>query len=82
MDEQNWKLAEQWINKNYVRLGHQNHQQYCKQVKTLLSQRAMPETGWSDLEIERFLSDLAMMDSNNSAIAGVGNYCYNFLLLF
>ncbi len=72
MDEQNWKLAEQWINKNYVKLGYQNHQHFAKQVRNLLAQRQMPEQGWNDLDIEKFLIDLAMMDSNNSAIAGVG----------
>ena len=34
-------------------------------IKSLLSERRMPEQGWDDATIELFVTDCALMDSNN-----------------
>ena len=46
--------------------------QRSRLVKTLLSQRRLPETGWPDDAIEAFVRDCAAMDSNNFPGAWTG----------
>ena len=42
-------------------------------VKSLLSNRRLPPDGWDDANIEMFIQDCALMDSNNFVdVVGVG----------
>jgi O-phospho-L-seryl-tRNASec:L-selenocysteinyl-tRNA synthase len=65
MNEETFKIAENLISANYVRQAQQSVQKTQRLFKTLLSQRALPDKGWSDQTIEIFLQQLSEMDSNN-----------------
>ncbi|GAQ82108.1 O-phospho-L-seryl-tRNASec:L-selenocysteinyl-tRNA synthase [Klebsormidium nitens] len=65
MDGANLQLAESLLSKSYVLQGQQALKQRHNLVKSLLSNKRLPDTGWDDASIEWFLQDLSMMDSNN-----------------
>lgn len=50
------KLCQSFVSKYYVSQGVQELRSCAKDVKTLLSQRCMPEHGWSEVMIERLLN--------------------------
>ena len=73
MNDDCFKLAENIITKNYVKQSQQAVQKTQKKIQTLLSQRKLPEEGWSDSLIELFIAQLSQMDSNNyPSNVGVG----------
>lgn len=53
------------IVKNYAEQALQSFESRRKKILTLLNSKACPEDGWCDEEIEVFLHELSMMDSNN-----------------
>jgi len=65
MDLSNCELAAQLVSKTYIDQGCQALVRRKKLVKSLLSQRRLPEQGWDEETIQLFLNDLALMDSNN-----------------
>ncbi|KAL0476662.1 O-phospho-L-seryl-tRNASec:L-selenocysteinyl-tRNA synthase [Acrasis kona] len=65
MNEDTFKIAEGLISSNYIRQSQQAVQTRQRLFKTLISQRTMPEVGWSDQSIEIFLQQLSQMDTNN-----------------
>eukprot|EP01105_Mastigella_eilhardi_P017269 TRINITY_DN3971_c0_g1_i5.p1 TRINITY_DN3971_c0_g1~~TRINITY_DN3971_c0_g1_i5.p1 ORF type:complete len:356 (+),score=64.72 TRINITY_DN3971_c0_g1_i5:7-1074(+) len=65
MNEDNFGLASGFISAAYVEQAAQARKQREAQLKTLLSQRGMPEHGWSEGMIDSLMMDLANMDSNN-----------------
>ena len=65
MDPDNCKIAEGIVSSAYITQGSQALARRRKLVKTLLSQRRLPQRGWDDATIELFLSEAALMDSNN-----------------
>lgn len=65
MDVANCELAAQLVSKTYIDQGGQALVRRRKLIKSLLSQRRVPEEGWDEDTIQLFLSDLALMDSNN-----------------
>jgi O-phospho-L-seryl-tRNASec:L-selenocysteinyl-tRNA synthase len=66
-------LASSLVNGAYVQQGVQSLKSHQSLLKTLLSERRMPEIGWSDGTIQMALHELSSMDSNNfHANAGVG----------
>lgn len=65
MDSDNCKIACQLISQTYINQGSQALTRRRKLIKTLLSQRRMPATGWDDASIELFLQEVALMDGNN-----------------
>ena len=65
MNATNLKLAMGLVDANYVRQGGEALKARENVVKKLLSQRSLPDIPWDDVTIEHFLSELAMMDSNN-----------------
>eukprot|EP00892_Ulva_mutabilis_P011574 jgi/Ulvmu1/878/UM100_0031.1 len=66
-------LCKTLVSASYVSQGVQELQSCSKEMKDVLSRRCLPKQGWSDAMIERLLSDLAFMDSNNfRGNAGVG----------
>ncbi|KAI8926258.1 sec tRNA synthase [Entophlyctis helioformis] len=73
-DARNLELAAELLRKDsYVRLAQQNYAKKVALVRHVLSQRRMPETGWTDEEIQAVLAELASMDSNNyQGSVGVG----------
>lgn len=73
MDPQNCDLATGLVSKRYINQGSQAISRRHKLIKTLLSQRKLPEHGWDDATIEMLLQDASFMDSNNFLDnAGVG----------
>ena len=73
MDSNTAKYARGMISDRYVDVGMENIQSTRKLVMKLLSNRKIPETGWSESAVETFLSDIARMDSNNfEGNTGVG----------
>ncbi|KAK9794028.1 hypothetical protein WJX73_005919 [Symbiochloris irregularis] len=65
MDPDNCRLATSLISSSYIKLGSQALQRHHSAVKSLLSQRRLPTSGWDESTIELFLQDVAAMDSNN-----------------
>jgi len=73
MDPQNCDLATGLVSKRYINQGSQAISGRHKLIKTLLSQRKLPDHGWDDATIEMLLQDASFMDSNNFLDnAGVG----------
>ena len=60
-----YALAEGLVSKAYINQGSQATARRSKLVTSLLSERRLPKDGWDDHSIESFLSEAAMMDSNN-----------------
>ena len=65
MNDANFKLAAQLIDKAYVDQARQARRVTEQLLKNLLAQRAIPEQGWDDSSVELVLRELAAMDSNN-----------------
>lgn len=65
MNATNFDLMSSIVNKSYVEQAQQGRNQRENLIKALLSQRRIPKKGWDDQTIEFFLSELALMDSNN-----------------
>lgn len=65
MDPSNCEIASSLVSPTYVTQGSQALQRRRKAVKSLLSQRRLPDHGWDDDLIRMFLRDLSLMDSNN-----------------
>lgn len=73
MNSQNFTLAENLIPSSYVQQAASALRTRENLAKTLMEQRKWPDNGWDDATIEMFLSNLALMDSNNfKEHAGVG----------
>ena len=74
MNEANFSLAEGLVSSGYVRQAQQARRARENMVKTLLSQRRMPDAGWDDGTLMRLLlHEFALMDSNTFVgNAGVG----------
>eukprot|EP00210_Caulerpa_lentillifera_P009075 g8659.t2 len=73
MDDETLNLATRLISKSYIEQGNQQLTKRRKLIKSLLSERRLPQQGWDDLMIEFLLQSLASMDSNNFlSKAGVG----------
>ena len=53
------------VSKRYIDQGSQALVRRKKLIKSLLSERRLPERGWDDANIEMFLHEVAFMDSNN-----------------
>ncbi|MFT7806305.1 O-phosphoseryl-tRNA(Sec) selenium transferase [Arapaima gigas] len=65
MNGENLALCEKVVLPSYVRQGAQARRGHELLVRHLLEQGKCPEEGWSESTIELFLSELAIMDSNN-----------------
>ncbi|KAI3436767.1 hypothetical protein D9Q98_006179 [Chlorella vulgaris] len=65
MDADNCNVAETLISKTYIQQGSQALAARRRLIKTLLSQRRLPQRGWDDATIELLIQDAALMDSNN-----------------
>jgi O-phospho-L-seryl-tRNASec:L-selenocysteinyl-tRNA synthase len=73
MNDETFGIAEGLISSSYVKQSQQAVHTRQRLYKTLLSQRSLPEKGWSDQTIEIFLQQLSQMDSNNyTGNIGVG----------
>lgn len=55
MDEETLKLATNLVSRSYIEQGGQQITKRRKLVKSLLSERRLPEQGWDDLTIESFV---------------------------
>ena len=61
------------VGKTYVSQGLQNLASVNSNIAELITKRKLPAKSWTDQQIELFLNQLSMMDSNNfSGNAGVG----------
>ena len=65
MDPPNCEIASSLVASTYVTQGAQALQRRRKVVKSLLSCRKLPDSGWDDDMIRMFLRDISLMDSNN-----------------
>ncbi|EKX34049.1 hypothetical protein GUITHDRAFT_147508 [Guillardia theta CCMP2712] len=65
MNPTNFELAEGLISSRYIKQALEARNKRDNLVKSLLSQRRMPEDGWDDQQIVFFLQNLSAMDSNN-----------------
>eukprot|EP00771_Trimastix_marina_P002307 gnl/Trimastix_PCT/3430.p1 GENE.gnl/Trimastix_PCT/3430~~gnl/Trimastix_PCT/3430.p1 ORF type:complete len:492 (+),score=91.86 gnl/Trimastix_PCT/3430:157-1632(+) len=66
MNEQLIQLSEPFIGSRYASRALQSRKKRENLIRSLLAQRRLPDKGWKDGTIEAFLSELSMMDSNNS----------------
>lgn len=57
--------AESLIAKTYATQALEARKEREKMVRSLLAQRSLPQTGWSEDIVEELLATLASMDSNN-----------------
>ncbi|XP_015919669.2 O-phosphoseryl-tRNA(Sec) selenium transferase [Parasteatoda tepidariorum] len=64
MDASAFKATKNLI-KHYSDHALQSYESRRKKIINLLNKKLCPEEGWEDSEIETFLHELAMMDSNN-----------------
>ena len=66
MDNRNLELACGLVDEKYIQSGKEGglgrHQ---KLIRILLSQRKIPDEGWSEHSITLFINELSCMDSNN-----------------
>ena len=65
MNARNLELASAFVDVGYLKQGHEAIKSRENLVRVLLSQRALPASGWDEASVEHFLSELALMDSNN-----------------
>ncbi|XP_061565589.1 O-phosphoseryl-tRNA(Sec) selenium transferase [Cololabis saira] len=65
MNSENFTLSEKIVSPSYIRQGSQARRGHEQLIRHLLEQGKCPEEGWSESTIELFLSELAVMDSNN-----------------
>ncbi|CAG02306.1 unnamed protein product, partial [Tetraodon nigroviridis] len=65
MNGENVSLSEKIVSASYIRQGSQARRSHEQLIRRLLEQGKCPEEGWSESTIELFLSELAVMDSNN-----------------
>ncbi|KAF3836985.1 hypothetical protein F7725_004449 [Dissostichus mawsoni] len=65
MNSENFSLSEKIVSTSYVRQGSQARRSHEQLIRLLLEQGKCPEEGWSESTVELFLSELAVMDSNN-----------------
>ena len=59
------QAAASLVSHSYLLQGSEALQRRRKLIKSLLSERRLPKVGWDDAQIEMFLDELALMDSNN-----------------
>lgn len=57
--------ATKGIVKHYAAQARQSYESRSKKILTLLNSKSCPDDGWAEEEIEVFLHELSMMDSNN-----------------
>ena len=57
--------AKKLVGDSYITQGCNSLRSGDNAIKHLVEQRRLPQQGWSDLNIERFLHEIALMDSNN-----------------
>lgn len=62
------------IPKTHVTVGLSNLIAINKEYRSLFINRRLPETGWSDVQIQSFLLLMATLDTNNKALA-TGSTC-------
>ncbi|XP_034020534.1 O-phosphoseryl-tRNA(Sec) selenium transferase [Thalassophryne amazonica] len=65
MNSENFILSEKIVSPSYIRQGGQARRGHEQLIRHLLDQGKCPDEGWSESTIELFLSELALMDSNN-----------------
>eukprot|EP00741_Cyanophora_paradoxa_P001651 tig00000498_g1602.t1 len=65
MNAENFEAACGVIPASYARQAQQGRRRRENLIKSLLSQRRLPDEGWDEETIELFLHELAAMDSNN-----------------
>lgn len=65
MNSENVSICEKIVSSSYIRQGSQARRSHEQLIRVLLEQGKCPEEGWSESTIELFLSELAVMDSNN-----------------
>lgn len=65
MDERNVKLASQLVDAAYIQHGAQSLRYVSALLRSLLSQRSLPDVAWCEADIEDVLRELSRMDSNN-----------------
>ncbi|XP_067117514.1 O-phosphoseryl-tRNA(Sec) selenium transferase [Osmerus mordax] len=65
MNTENFAISEKIVSSSYIRQGSQARRSHEQAIRLLLEQGKCPETGWSESTVELFLSELAVMDSNN-----------------
>lgn len=57
--------AKKLVGDSYITQGCNSLRSADNAIKHLVEQRRLPQYGWSDLNIERCLNEIALMDSNN-----------------
>ena len=65
MDERNLDLMRAWVPDTYVQQGAQSLAARSGKLRSLLTQRRVPEEGWEEEDVEAVLREIAWMDSNH-----------------
>lgn len=73
MNEDALKYAERLVPRSYIDLARQARRSYEQQIRLIIEHRKLPEEPLEENIIERWLDELAQMDSNNfQGNVGVG----------
>ena len=76
-----FQSASKCVGVSYANQAEQAKRTYERHVYLLIDQRKLPQEGWSDIMIERFILELSGMDSNNFlGIVGMGEFNYTLSL--
>jgi O-phospho-L-seryl-tRNASec:L-selenocysteinyl-tRNA synthase len=65
MDEKSLQFVSDLVPSSYLRQGFDETQRRAQMLKTLLTQRCIPQKGWDEHIITHALDALSAMDSNN-----------------
>jgi len=65
MDARNFELACEIVDRRYVEQAQDSFHSEARQVRSLLVNRCLPESGWNIQSINKFLVEVASMDSNH-----------------
>lgn len=73
MIPQHFEVLKGLVNPNYAQQAEQARNSRSKLITTLLTQRRLPDVGWSEADIQMLLDELASFDTNNfQGNVGVG----------
>ena len=82
MNQNTFKSAAKCIGLSYANQAEQAKRTYERLVFLLIDQKKLPQEGWSDSMIERFILELSGMDSNNFlGNVGLGKLCFALAFL-
>ncbi|RNA21717.1 O-phosphoseryl-tRNA(Sec) selenium transferase [Brachionus plicatilis] len=65
MNSKNFELISHFVPKSYVDQANQVQNSRDNQIRLLLEKRKIPDKGWPEDQVELFLGEFSLLDSNN-----------------